>query len=133
MKAFESLLTQGVQVIKAVPVLMNSKQLESYTQDVVSKLKEAGLQFVSYSHLPERTQVTLSGSKETKWEVHSFSLWRWFINVRADGSVYYKNSSEIKTIWRMNKDSGTVDFLPEADVKVNEALNWQKTWLKTGE
>jgi len=66
MKAFESLLTQGVQVIKAVPVLMNSKQLESYTQDVVSKLKEAGLQFVSYSHLPERTQVTLSGSKETK-------------------------------------------------------------------
>lgn len=132
MKAFESLISTWVEVIKATPVLMDSKTLTSYATDVASQLKSFWVLFTWVKHLEESISPPTLTNKEpqVKPEQYSFSLWRWFININAQGSVYYKNNGKTITFGRLNKDLGTIEFLDSADNIVQDIKAWQSTWLK---
>lgn len=135
MKAFANLLSTNVEVIKSSPIMMDSKKLLSYTEEVISTIKNIWVKFTWYSHLPSKSLSTLSWWIQEKPEVHSFALWRWFINVNSEWSVYYKNNNKTLTIWRMNSDTWTVEFNKTSDWIINDIIKWQseKLVVKAGE
>ena len=134
MKEFESLISTWVEVIKATPVLMDSKTLTAYATNVIIQLKSFWVLFTWVSHLNESVSVPTLATKDKepqiKAEQYSFSLWKWFVNINSSGSVYYKNNGKTITFGRLNKDSGMVEFYPVADWIVQDIKSWQSTWLQ---
>lgn len=135
MKAFANLLSTNVEVIKSSPIMMDSKKLLSYTEEVISTIKNIWVKFTWHSHLPSKSLSTLSWWVQDKPEVHSFALGKWFINVNSEWSVYYKNNNKTLTIWRMNSDTWTVEFNKTSDIIINDIIKWQseKLVVKAGE
>lgn len=126
---------QAAKVIKKAVTprevsLLDEKAHEAFANSVGQTLVKAWVRIIDSTYLEEKIKTTLSKWSEVLPAVYSFSLWRWFINVRSDGSVLYKNSNKTRYIARLNSETGIPEFNSTADEVVAETTEWQSKWIE---
>jgi hypothetical protein len=76
-------------------------------------------------HRPAVKNVDYFTWKETNLpETYSFFVWKWFINISANGSCFYKNNWDIKTIATFG--TWEVAYTENTSPIINSLIDWQK-------
>lgn len=130
---FDKFITTDVVVEKAQPVNLDSDTLVSVANNVLTTLSDKWLKFTKHSHLAWSVNKDFDWNEIVKNETHSFALWRWFLNVSSNGTVYYKNNNKVNTIARVNTDTWMVEFNDKWKELIPQIISWQSTKLKVAQ
>lgn len=115
---FTKFINPDINFVKSAPVNLSSKELEVVTENLLEVLSSKGLQFKTHSHLSWSIEKDFDWNETVKPEVHSFFIWRWYINVSSNGTVYYKNNGKFNTIasikeWVVSFNDSGKKLIPE--------------------
>lgn len=103
---------------KQVPYL-NDKEFWQFCQKI-SEALASKINLVSFKMLEETTNLVTG---EVSPKTLSYFVWYGFINISANGTVFYKNNNKYSTIARMG--DGKIEFLPAANDTLKSIVNWQ--------
>lgn len=113
---FESFLSPDVEFKKAPVIKLSSKELTDATSELLTTLKDKWMTFVKHSHLPAKQTIDFDWVITESPEVHSFFLWKWFLNISANGTVFHKDN------WRYNTVAKVSDWHIEFNDKWKELI-----------